>query len=90
MQRAIGVMAKRPKGPKAHPTKWTLVFSTKVMRFDTLIEAEAELEKAMDRGERAYILPPPANRPQPMKMGASKNTRPMKIEIENTKNCSTS
>ena len=69
-------MAKRPKGPKAHPTKWALVFSTKVMRFDTLIEAEAELEKAMDRGERAYILPPP------VKMGASKNTRPMKIEIE--------
>ena len=75
-------MAKRPKGPKAHPTKWTLVFSTKVMCFDTLIEAEAELEKATDRGERAYILPPPANRPQPMKMGASKKTRPMKIEIE--------
>ena len=75
-------MAKRPKGPKAHPTKWALVFSTKVMRFDTLIEAEAELEKATDRGERAYILPPPANRPQPMKMGASKKTRPMKIEIE--------
>ena len=49
-------MAKRPKGPKAHPAKWTLVFSTKVMRFDTLIEAEAELEMAMDRGERAYIL----------------------------------
>jgi hypothetical protein len=49
-------MAKRPKGPKAHPTKWMLVFSTKVMRFDTLIGAEAELEKAMDRGERAYIL----------------------------------
>jgi hypothetical protein len=75
-------MAKRPKGPKAHPTKWTLVFSTKVMCFDTLIEAEAELEKATDCGERAYILPPPANRPQPMKMGASKKTRPMKIEIE--------
>ena len=35
------------------------------MRFDTLIEAEAELEKAMDRGERAYILPPRTNGPQP-------------------------
>jgi hypothetical protein len=26
----------------AHPTKWSLIFSTKVMRFDTQIEAEAE------------------------------------------------
>ena len=58
-------MAKRPKGPKAHPTKWTLVFSTKVMCFDTLIEAEAALEKATDRGEPAYILPPRTNGPQP-------------------------
>ena len=58
-------MAKRPKGPKARTTKWTLVFSTKVMHFDTLIEAEAELEKATDRGERAYILPPRTNGPQP-------------------------
>jgi hypothetical protein len=32
-------------GPKAHPTKWTLVFSTGVMRFDTLAEAEAELKE---------------------------------------------
>jgi len=57
-------MAKRPKKVR-RPPRWTLVFSTKVMRFDTLIEAEAELEKAMDRGERAYILPPRTNGPQP-------------------------
>jgi hypothetical protein len=46
------------KGSKAHPNKWTLVFSIKVMRFDTLQEAQAELQKAEERGERAYILPP--------------------------------
>jgi hypothetical protein len=28
------------------------------MRFDTLQEAEAELEKAEKRGERAFIQPP--------------------------------
>jgi hypothetical protein len=46
----------------AHESKWTLVFSVKVMRFDTLAEAEAELEEAMERGERAYILPPLRNK----------------------------
>jgi hypothetical protein len=46
----------------AHESKWTLVFSVKVMRFDTLIEAQAELEKATQRGERAYILPPLRNK----------------------------
>jgi hypothetical protein len=44
--------------PQSHATKWTVVFSIKVMRFDTLAEAEAEVEKAQERGERAYILPP--------------------------------
>ena len=53
MARAI-----RPKGPKPHESKWTLVFSIKVMRFDTLQEAEAELAKAHKRGERAFIQPP--------------------------------
>lgn len=48
----------KPKGPKAHPTKWSLIFSVKVMRFDTLAEAEAELAKAEARGERAFIQPP--------------------------------
>jgi len=55
------MMAKRatpPKGPKAHERKWTVVFSTKVRRFDTLTEAEAELAKARERGERAFIQPP--------------------------------
>jgi hypothetical protein len=47
-----------PKGPKAHPNKWTVVFSVKLKRFDTLQEAEDELKKAEERGERAYILPP--------------------------------
>jgi hypothetical protein len=30
-------------------------------RFDSLVEAEAELKKAEARGERAYIQPPLAN-----------------------------
>ena len=51
----------KPKGTKAHPSKWTLVFSIKVMRFDSLVEAAAELKKAEARGERAYIQPPLAN-----------------------------
>jgi hypothetical protein len=34
------------------------VFTTKLRRFNALQEAEAELEKALVRGERAYILPP--------------------------------
>jgi hypothetical protein len=37
--------ATKPKST-AHPTKWTLVFPIKLMRFDTLQGAEAELEKA--------------------------------------------
>jgi hypothetical protein len=41
-------------------SKWTLVFTTKVIRFDTLQEAEDERDKAEKRGERAYILPPRA------------------------------
>ena len=49
-----------PKGPKPHSTKWTLVFTTKLRRFNTLQEAEAELERALVRGDRAYILPPRA------------------------------
>jgi hypothetical protein len=49
--------ATKPKST-AHPTKWTLVFPIKLMRFDTLQEAEAELEKAEKRGERAFIQPP--------------------------------
>jgi hypothetical protein len=48
----------RATTPKAHPSKWTLVFSGKVMRFDTLTEAETELAKALERGERAFIQPP--------------------------------
>jgi len=53
-------MAKRstPNGPKAHPNKWTLVFSTKVMRFDSLVDPEEALKKAQARGERAFIQPP--------------------------------
>jgi hypothetical protein len=51
----------RPSGLKAHSTKWTLVFSIRVMRFDSLVEAEGELKKAEARGERAYIQAPAAN-----------------------------
>jgi hypothetical protein len=47
-----------PKDSRQHETKWSLVFSIRVVRFDNLAEAEAELEKAKERGERAYILPP--------------------------------
>jgi hypothetical protein len=64
--------------PKAHLTKWMLVMTTKprgtpadrirrlriqaVVEFDTQAEAEAELAKATDRGERGYVLPPIAAR----------------------------
>jgi hypothetical protein len=51
-------MARAPKGLKAHPSKWTLVFFTRVQRFDSLVEAEEALKKAEERGERAYIQPP--------------------------------
>jgi hypothetical protein len=44
--------------PKAHLTKWTLVFSIKLMRFDTLAEAEEAVKRAQERGERALIQPP--------------------------------
>ena len=50
--------ATTPKGPQPHESKWMLVFTTKVMRFDTLVEAEVERDNAEARGERAYILPP--------------------------------
>jgi hypothetical protein len=46
------------KGRKAHRSKWSLVFSTKVMRFDTQVAAEAERDKARERGERAFVQPP--------------------------------
>jgi hypothetical protein len=48
------VMVKRtttPKGAKAYPNKWTLVFPTKVQRFDSLVQAEEALKKAEERGE---------------------------------------
>jgi hypothetical protein len=47
-----------PKALKPHPTKWTLVFATKLRRFNTLQEAEAAREGALLRGDRAYILVP--------------------------------
>ena len=36
--------------PKPHPTKYTVVMGTKLMRFDTLAEAEAARDKAVERG----------------------------------------
>jgi hypothetical protein len=48
--------------PKAHPTKWTLVFATKLQRFDTLQEAEAERDKAIKRGEICFVQAPLAAR----------------------------
>ena len=55
--------------PKADQTRWTLVLTarrsrteplvaTKMIRFATKALAEAELAKAKDRGEPAYLLPP--------------------------------
>ena len=52
--------ATTPEGPRPHESKWTLVFTTKLRQFNTLQEAEAELEKALVRGDRAYIQPPRA------------------------------
>jgi predicted RNase H-like HicB family nuclease len=39
------------------------VVFTKLQQFDTLAEAEAELKKAIERGERAYILSPRPPKP---------------------------
>jgi hypothetical protein len=51
--------------PKAHPTKWTLVVRAKMhlgkpfqLVYDHDSQAEAELAKALERGERAFIQPP--------------------------------
>jgi len=43
---------------KIEQIHWTLVFPTKLRRFATFTEAEADLAKALDRGERAFIQPP--------------------------------
>ena len=52
------MMAGAPKRPQGPREQWTLVFTTKVRRFDTPQEAEAEFEKVLERGERAYVLAP--------------------------------
>jgi nitric oxide synthase oxygenase domain/subunit len=44
--------------PKPHLTKYTVVMGTKLMRFDTLEEAEAARDRAVERGEAAWIVPP--------------------------------
>jgi len=44
--------------PKPHLTKWTLVTAIKMRRFDTPAEAETERDKAVERGGRAYVIPP--------------------------------
>jgi hypothetical protein len=46
------------KRPKPDLTKWTVITSTKLMRFDTLEEAEEERDKALARGESVWIQPP--------------------------------
>ena len=48
--------ATMPKGPKPRPTKWTLVFTTKLRRFNTLQDAEAaeSREGARARGSGVY------------------------------------
>ena len=44
--------------PKPHLTKCTVVTAIKIRRFATLAEAEAERDKTVERGERAYIIAP--------------------------------
>jgi hypothetical protein len=53
--------------PKAHDSKWTLVWAVggvlsgdrvRLQRFDTQSEAEAGLAKVLERGERAFVQPP--------------------------------
>ena len=39
---------------KPHLTKWIVVTAIKIRRFATLAEAEAERDKTVERGERAY------------------------------------
>ena len=41
---------------KPHLTKWTVVTAIKIRRFVT--QAEAERDKTVERGERAYIIAP--------------------------------
>jgi hypothetical protein len=43
---------------KPHLTKYTVVYGTYVRRFDTLEEGEQERDKAIERGEIAWIVPP--------------------------------
>jgi hypothetical protein len=44
--------------PKPHLIKWTLVTRIEMRRFDTQAKAETERGQAVDRGERAYVIPP--------------------------------
>ena len=44
--------------PKPHLTKWTVLTAIKIRRFATQAEAEAERDKAVERGRRAYIIAP--------------------------------
>jgi hypothetical protein len=44
--------------PKPHLTKYTVIMGTKLMRFDTLEEAEAARDKAAERSETAWSVPP--------------------------------
>jgi hypothetical protein len=48
----------RMKKPSPHLTKWTVFMGTKLMRFDTLEEAQKERDKAVERGQTAWIQPP--------------------------------
>jgi hypothetical protein len=48
-----------PRGQAGeHLTKWSVVTAIKIRRFATQAEAEAERNKAVERGERAYIIAP--------------------------------
>jgi hypothetical protein len=50
-----GAIMKKPKPHQPHLTKWTVVYSTYVRRFDTLKEAEEDRDKAVERGETAWM-----------------------------------
>jgi len=60
-QRIWATIDPRPRvdmKPKPLLTKWTLVTAIKIRQFDTQAQAEAERDKAVERGERAYVIPP--------------------------------
>ena len=44
--------------PRAHRTLWTLVFATRLQRYDTLQEAQDERDRQWKRGVSCWVQPP--------------------------------